>query len=113
MKPTDEQIKELWEWCGARCLKCRHLITKEIKPDRCCCHSYELDLDLNNLFRWTVPKVTQIGYELILFMTRDLCEIEINDVELPPAKQSQLEQDKDPVLALFWATYKIIKGGQL
>ena len=94
--PTKAQVKEFWERCEARCLKCRHLITSKVTPDTCCCHTYELDLDLNNLFKYAVPIAhskldDEALYDLMIRWVRDIVF------------------GKDPALALFWAIYPVLK----
>ena len=106
MEPTEKQIKELWEWCEARCLKCGGLITTSIQPGLCCCSSYELDLDLNNLFMWAEH----------LFVSMACGSL--NEENWKGAWAKVITQDRQgigeireegltPVLALFWAIDKV------
>ena len=105
MIPNDEQVKELWEWCEARCVKCGHRISTKIAPDMCCCHSYELDLDLNSLFKWAVPKLKM--YELNAY-NDDGNHVACVTLEEDGGWQGAV--NKDPTLALFWAIMKVIDG---
>ena len=94
--PTDEQIQEFWEWCG---FKFSYPIPPHIiNPDGETCDD-ELGIDLNNLFKYAVPKVRKelspLNYGMVMY----------------DWLHQFVETDKDPALALFWAIYEIIKGG--
>jgi len=101
-----EQARELWEWCGARCLKCGHVITRDKKPDRCCCLSYELELSFKNLARWAIPKLMLQGDNLKFIYKpwgEHLWEIINHD---HPEKSVAATDAKDPALALFRAVQR-------
>ena len=100
MKPTQEQIKEFWKWCGLH----------EVLASGGEYHWFEADeiisptddnhvpvVNLDNLFRWAVPKLSSkmAKYE-VMYLLKDWIE----DITI---------FDKDPVLALFWAIWKVIK----
>jgi len=106
MKPTNEQTKEFWEWCGL------------IYKDEVGYHGWykgfgfegsewvadELPIDLNNLFLYAVPKVArwEMGNNKDSLTYAVVC-----------AKGQQFPgqaQDKDPALALFWALNKVKDG---
>ena len=56
-KPTEEQIKEFWEWCGLQPPKCdipNHMVVPPFW------HCRPVELDLNNLFKYAVPKAVDI-----------------------------------------------------
>ena len=126
MEPTQEQIKEFWELCEARCIKCGHLITKETITDRCCCYSYELNLDLNNLFKSAVPRLMKLYYHVnlkILTSTNVLSTttgpnpiewlVEITHMNSSAndwKSKSYQTIDKNLTLALFWTIWKVFKG---
>lgn len=105
MKPADEQIKEFWEWCGFK-----------RRPDQDFVMEYQkhevwewsdgniIDvlpkLDLNNLFKYAVPK------------------LDIERINLYPATKDRWGcyfddwyQDHNvaetPALALFWALWGV------
>ena len=98
MKPTEEQIKELWEWCG---WQLEANIDGFVLPP----------IDLNNLFRYAVPKFCscELSIEEGIFAV-----VRVGDPHLGVA--SHLIEIKDGrvdtafALALFWAIYKVIKG---
>ena len=122
---TEKEIKELkefWEWCG--------FIDVQYKPVNSIGKKWLgwlewqgvgqppfvvtngkypvcLEINLNNLFKWAVPKVLRIGYEIALAITEDLCEVELNDKDFPPKKQSYLGQDKDLAQALYQAIQQV------
>ena len=97
MNPTKEQIQWLWEQCRARCIKCNKLIkvkSQRINSD-CCCYSYELDLDLNNLFKYAVPKIKTTFWRAEMLINWIFRIVYYNE---------------DPALSLFWAIKKALGG---
>ena len=113
--PTQEQEKELWEWCG--------LTTKyndEIQ------YWYESDgkligqgfwewsppLDLNNLYRYAVPKALDIlGYHGENFKGLQLSKSSAFR-RLVKLWMAQPYPEDKPALALFWAIYEIMEAGK-
>ncbi len=95
MKPTDEQVKVFWEWCG--------LPLAKLIPPR---------IDLNNLFKYAVPKLVEENQWVInLGYTPSLPKIyhvRIND-SINAHLATFIAQSKDPALALFWALYKVME----
>ncbi len=114
MKPTDEQIKEFWEWCGFRQLELgrggyHFRNTKKVwnwippnETERYKGIPFLPRIDLNNLFKYAVPSDIQ---QIILQPDVDewYCGITLSD-KLYEAS------NKDPALALFWAIYEVTKG---
>lgn len=116
MKPTDEQIKEFWEWCG---------FVDTFEGDTGAYYwtapndgGYGVDLppiDLNNLFRWAVPKLQDKGYmvELYAFECKDF-RVRIYNVtySAPESWRDPIVEVKneDPALSLFWAIYEVINA---
>ena len=92
MKPTDEQIKEFWELCDAPYKRVRRIGQPHYPP-----------IDLNNLFKYAVPKVFEVDYKKAYMAVLRWITDYANYVGI-----SKIEQD--PALALFWAIYKVIKG---
>ena len=88
-KPTEAQTKEFWELCGQKDVifvdgNCMH--------DDSNGHRTWLKFDLNNLFQYAVPKLTKRHkYPVIMALLYAVGE------------------NKDPALALFWATYPVLK----
>ena len=116
-EPTKEQIKELWEWCGFAISGERYYlpgitVTYLIGQPR---------IDLNNLFKWAVPKLIENGkypYLKAIEIEPAMCD-ELNftcylyyealhDDGFVEREESQ-GYSSDPALALFWAIYKVIK----
>ena len=104
--PSQEQIKEFWEWCGFR------EVYSQTTP------SYWLwwlspegsrmqklpPIDPNNLFKYAVPKLTNC---IVCFDTAEQ-RVSLYTVH-KGYTDNQRVYDKDPALALFWAIYKIIE----
>jgi len=93
-RPTSEQIKEFWKWCGFK--KVKHGkwqgwewpdlgATSELPP-----------IDLDNLFEHAVPKLDSFS----LGERRYILLKWIEDV---------VSNKSDPALALFWAIWEVIK----
>ena len=97
MKPTKEQEKEFWEWCGFTRNKQNIGRGSEYLWNYPDAQLGTLpSIDLNNLFKYAVLplvdkklgtywKITAIWYE------------------------SLMKHNEDPALALFWAIWKLIK----
>jgi len=106
-KPTEEQIKELWEWCGfgidgVGIWHCPDGITELGGMPK---------VTLDNLFKWAVPKVFRVGYnnlECRLDSRRD-GDGYMWILTSPYRLNVRSEYLTDPALALFWAIYKVIK----
>jgi len=99
-EPTEEQIKELWEWCG---FTYSYLPPHFVTPNGESLDS-EPDIDLNNLFKWAVSKLIERGIHSIEFLYDE------DGVRCFLAPLSNWTRDQDPALALFWAIYKVIKN---
>ena len=88
MQPTEEQLKKFWEKCGFK----QHtpIGYRYIYPD------YRIaplpPIDLNNLFKYAVPKLTKPELTYVL-----------NDWNI-----RMLLFGQDPALALFWALYEVL-----
>jgi hypothetical protein len=112
MKPTEEQVKKVWEWCGFwyDTTKSTGLVMEigwrspSGKVLGGCHVSYLPKIDLNNLFKYAVPKLNAYGF----YYATELSDehrvwVEIN------GQIGGVVKDKDPALALFWAIYKVIE----
>jgi len=100
MKPTEEQVRRFWEWCGLK--QNRYTGDWYSSPDTKVFPRPVLDL--NNLFKYAVPKVD--GYKLAT-------NPEIPDTvyaEIRMCNRYFTDRDTEPALALFWAIYKVIDG---
>ena len=101
MKPTEEEIKRVWQWCGLW-YEQPYWMHKNCEEGNCCFYGeyyQELlkSINLNNLFKYAVPKAKlQLGQRGLRRLLQEWGErIILND---------------DPALALFWAIYKVIEG---
>ncbi len=122
-KPTQEQIRELWEWCGfkiewdspynkSRCAiifpdGSRHRLLSEsldviVDPIK-----YLPPMDLNNLFEYAVPKLgDKWALRIIKYVDSPLFHIELTYCTL---KYGEIKtEDANPALALFWAIWGVI-----
>ena len=112
MKPTEEQIKELWRWCGFgmdgvgiwHCPGGIREYGAMPKPT------------LDNLFKWAVPKLQEINNEILVrFMFGSVNRAGVYQWTKRYSRKKNFEwlelgaaSDKDPALALFWAIWKVI-----
>ena len=111
-EPTQEQIKEFWEWCGWKWLddlQCwESPDTTRVRLNRG--GIYNVLLDLNNLFKYAVPKITALETYTLTLTTRQ----GITNVSIMPnymgIEKGGYAWDKDPALALFAPIWEIIKG---
>ena len=109
MKPTDEQIKWFWEQCG---------LTVDYSERHICYYVYSRDgkelcslgtfLDLNNLFKYAVPKLLHWHIQRV-HLNMANC---FASVQRPDRFQFYDAYDNDPALALFWACFKALGGNE-
>ena len=114
-EPTEEQIKEFWEWCG--CVQAQGKLRRDFHyksgqkvgdwryPDGSSTQYGRLPrIDLNPLFNWAVPKLFwTVGPERWASIMKNwIDEICLMDM---------LYKLEAEALALFWAIYKVIKEG--
>ena len=107
--PTQEQIKEFWEWCEApkEINYCgRELDMVMIRK------SGDPPIDLNNLFKYAVPKLERgYLYDYIHF-GQDTTEPKVFTVQITYSNKLVGTGDStDPALALFWAIWEVIHNG--
>jgi len=104
-EPTREQLREFWEWCGFE-LVAGVAVPYWLYPDgRPITRSDDVPrLDLNNLFKWAVPKLT--GCHLYAHREKGIrmWTSYVNGETIEAT-------DDDPALALFWAIWEVIKSG--
>jgi len=117
-EPTKEQIKAFWEWCG---------IKERFESDTGTWYYHypnrvnDIELppvDLNNLFKYAVPKFQDMGnpvtleaYEHKGYLARVYkdCFTQRPDGSYEPFLEPIGEcKDDDPALALFWAIWEVI-----
>jgi len=123
-QPTEAQIKELWEWCG---------LTRSCSPEDDFYHrgiwndkdGMRIDtppIDLNNLFKYAVPKLrkkNEYPYLTEIILDPTICDSEVYYCYL---RYDSLHDDgciereetqgsaEDPALALFWAIREAINN---
>ena len=104
MNPTEEQQREFWEWCGFKKLYPWDNLYTLPNSDNTSIwvDMRDMELDLNNLFKWAVPK----------FISKEAK----NDLATYPIRAwnklfrlwyEEMKTTKDPALALFRAIYTI------
>lgn len=97
---TEQEMQKLWEWCGFR----RHIDLPEWwdGPGGRYFREKLPSLDLDNLFRWAVPKLLSLGYGYLLSSGRLTLYVQGNWLIVPFAD--------DPAEALAQAILKVIGG---
>lgn len=115
-EPTQEQIREFWEWCGQliKCYWCKgsgkrlYSWSKESTYLCPCCDAkgfHHPSIDLNNLFKYAVPKLQDKEYWLGLFNYRgNRWSANIINTNNDTVAS---EDNEDPALALFWALWRV------
>ncbi len=109
MKPTDKQIKEFWKWCGIDFFETDGSLMGKTPIGGV----FELKVDLNNLFKYAVPKLTQPNEPFYFIGLSYDAESSDWDVLIADVDEQGIEYktiDNDPALALFWACYEVMKG---
>ncbi len=95
-KPTDEQVKEFWEWCGQERYYCGKEIDIQHFPR----------IDLNNLFKYAVPKALDKLETRFDTLTNTIRGLEL----LFPKWIDNLRKGYSVEDALFWAIYEVMKN---
>jgi len=96
-QPTEEQIQWFWEQCGFKIVG-KTTLHAEYPDGTIIVNGKYLPIDLNNLFKYAVPRINQIGYGNILLQ------------EWVDKFYTEDTEELDPTLALFWAIYKALGG---
>ena len=113
-KPTQEQVKEFWEWCGFTTKKTRvhdfgdkyTMATHWHSPDnKKVWFGCIPEANLDNLFKYAVPKVKVITLTNVF---KDWTAT-VNQGEMIKGKVKAIGESQDPALALFWAIWEVIK----
>lgn len=125
-EPTEEHIKKLWEWCGFKAIKHKDCYARQTEHgkshlEEICCytfpdgtrgHAFLPDLDLNNLFKYAVPKlIDKYGGLLFVLPQSDISSWECKILNKPNDTATFGFDEKDPALALFLAIWELIKDG--
>ena len=123
MTPTKEQIRKFWEKCGFKYLAIQSFNnkTQEWYPDPRSGYFWEypdgsedlepLPIDLNNLFKWAVPKMDSEMPNFYKFFHEKgnlLGEVEWSVIISTP-NGSISNRNEDLTLALFWALYEALE----
>ncbi len=130
-EPTQEQVKEFWEWCGCQVIlsaATARFTWHIIFPDNIWNKLDNLSeiLDLNNLFKYAVSKLLKDGYNIEYYNFQPneyLAYAEVNvwrkgatkhefevlhDEHIVKNFQQGDSLDNVTALALFWAIYSMI-----
>ena len=142
MKPTDKQIQWLWEQCGLSPIELRygyrddggyfcemqsnpHSKGKQGHHSEELCYLVSSDeygeyweivppIDLNNLFKYAVPKLRSIqrigGIEFFPDDEPDMVFVNIYLFGDGGEGRTLHSKDKDPALALFWPIFSALGG---
>ena len=108
MKPTDEQIKELWEWCGfkAEYRQFGYQLGTIIQPDGRRRDEYP-SIDLNNLFKYAEQPL--VNHFIETTNTEEEYRQAYYEFLCKWLKDYIWNEPHDPALALFWAIYEVLK----
>ncbi len=86
-QPTQEQIREFWEWCG---IPETYIFINKPFSDM-------IPVDFNNLFKYAVPKVLEkIGKEELVVLVNN-------------SIFAAVDSKGEIALALFWAIFSLIE----
>jgi hypothetical protein len=98
-QPTQEQLIKFWTWCG--------LIKNPWTNHWFCNHiEIQLDLDLNNIFEYAVPKLLSLDKQ-----TFDLAWYEGNWWVHVGISMHRFESVSDNLtMAIFWSIMEVIDG---
>jgi len=102
-QPTETQLKEFWEWCIPERVEANRIVEGLPNPA----------LDLNNLFKYAVPKLRElytlqhIDYDLVRNQVLIWYWIR-HRPENPDDFTAKWGINKDPALALFWCIFSVI-----
>ena len=123
MKPTEEQIKKFWEWCGFYIEKDSNYPTlyeelftpdsKHVMSSTKILRLHYPPIDLNNLFKYAVPKLIELNYSFDIWngSHQMISLIDEWGVQLSlPTRVFHTEIQETLALALFWAINKVIEG---
>jgi len=130
-KPTQEQIREFWEWCGFYQEDGQSDMDgapyKVWKYPDSSLYDYgygdcpKVLTDLNNLFKYAVPRACNYSKDdnmlIIKGQGKDTNSEPDDDgewweVEIEGCAGKYKAEAKDPALALFWAIWEVIHNGE-
>ena len=113
-QPSENQIRELWEWCGWEQTTNGFYAHPSIASAEY--YHYESGgklppIDLNNLFKYAVPKVSHAEVATGCFAGQTgnfRAQVKTNPPQLYERWSSASAET--PALALFWAIMEVING---
>ena len=103
-KPTEAQIKEFWEGIGWDNLKDSGIIKWINNKGKVSFVEKPPPIDLNNLFKYAIPRLDSWA----MFKQPDGVLVEVSAGKVHEARIVH----NDPVLALFWAIYAVVKDAK-
>ena len=108
MQPTDEQVVTFWEYFGFEPYYVKGRWRDPIHKD--ILHPLP-DIDLENLFKYAVPKIEHFYY-IAFYIVRDAID-EPNrimwDACVCTYEKIQFKRAETQAVALFWAIWEVIK----
>jgi hypothetical protein len=108
-QPTQEQIQKFWEWCGRFQSKDQKDTGWWIYPNGEIIHGLPV-IDLNNLFKYAVPKLKFPYIDFDLSFTDGSALVSVQEYSDKASDLGRVEaKAKDPALALFWAINEVTK----
>jgi len=114
MIPTDKQKQWLWEQCGweydSEFDYWYPPGSPKVRGFYITYRSFEMDIDLNNLFKYAVPKVHDISLIKLNRFQSEWQTAYRAQARLAGKKAPNPIEDKGPAIALFWAIYKALGG---
>lgn len=105
MKPTNEQVRTFWEWCGVHPEK----VYEQPCFQQGAYHLKYPKVNPNNLFKWAVPKLQEEGYRINLDLQNDIENGEWRVWIHKPYGNSWEARSENPALALFWTIWEVIQ----
>ena len=111
-EPTEEQVKEFWEWCGfTRSNSQNNYIAGRVwhYPNGTEEWNFPIPIDLNNLFKYAVPIVYKAGLQIV-FQCLSTSRYDCYIADPYERKSTKTITNTDPALALFWAIREVIKS---
>ena len=108
-EPTKEQLKEFWEWCGLTHKRNKDgtLIWYDL-GGHFIAFGYIL-LDLNNLFKYAVPKISDKWQVSISIKLPNFYLVTLDEVSESLTRRQIFVLTNNPVQSLFEAVWEAIK----
>ena len=118
-KPTQEQLTQFWKWCGFK-PKEGYSNCWEAPSNKRSLYARLPAVDLNNLFKWAVPKVYAmdnfwlIDYQLT-GLAKTIPTVSAHSWSILFSASHETDDvtresvGDDPALALFWAIWQVIE----